>query len=175
MTVRDLPEIPFDPSRSPLRRQAESPAAAPLGLRPQARPSADPRARSGHLFPDGRPSQKMVSPSSPRAPHMLTQAPRAPLARRWAAALAAILLLLCAGGHTRVTSPSPREVPPEGDVAPEGAVAPGHALPPGPCRLAVLIIFDQMRADYLERWQPLWGDGGLRRLQAEGAWFTNCH
>jgi hypothetical protein len=41
--------------------------------------------------------------------------------------------------------------------------------------LAVLIIFDQMRADYLEHWQPLWGAGGFRRLQAEGAWFTNCH
>jgi hypothetical protein len=41
--------------------------------------------------------------------------------------------------------------------------------------LAVLLVFDQMRADYLERWRGLWGEGGFRRLQAEGAWFTNCH
>jgi hypothetical protein len=41
--------------------------------------------------------------------------------------------------------------------------------------LAVLIVFDQMRADYLERWRLLWGAGGFRRLQEEGAWFTNCH
>jgi hypothetical protein len=32
-----------------------------------------------------------------------------------------------------------------------------------------------MRADYLQRWQALWGEGGFRRLQTEGAWFTNCH
>jgi hypothetical protein len=31
-----------------------------------------------------------------------------------------------------------------------------------------------MRADYLERWRELWGKEGLRRLQEEGAWFTNC-
>jgi hypothetical protein len=37
------------------------------------------------------------------------------------------------------------------------------------------LVFDQMRADYLERWRELWGEGGIRRLQADGAWFTNCH
>jgi hypothetical protein len=42
-------------------------------------------------------------------------------------------------------------------------------------RLAVLIVFDQMRADYQERWQSLFGTGGFRRLQTEGAWFTNCN
>jgi hypothetical protein len=43
-------------------------------------------------------------------------------------------------------------------------------------RLAVVIVFDQMRGDYLERWQGLYAaDGGLRRLMNEGAWFQNCH
>jgi hypothetical protein len=42
-------------------------------------------------------------------------------------------------------------------------------------RLAVLLVFDQMRGDYLERWRPLFGPGGFRRLQGEGIWFTNCH
>jgi predicted AlkP superfamily pyrophosphatase or phosphodiesterase len=42
-------------------------------------------------------------------------------------------------------------------------------------RLAVLVIFDQMRGDYLQRWGDLFGDGGFRRLQKEGALFENCH
>src|SRR5438132_11456694 len=42
-------------------------------------------------------------------------------------------------------------------------------------RLAVLVIFDQMRGDYLSRWEKLFGERGFRRLQQQGAWFTNCH
>ena len=42
-------------------------------------------------------------------------------------------------------------------------------------RLVVLVVFDQMRADYLTRWQSLFEEGGLRRLQEQGAWFQNCH
>jgi predicted AlkP superfamily pyrophosphatase or phosphodiesterase len=42
-------------------------------------------------------------------------------------------------------------------------------------RLAVLVVFDQMRGDYLERWKDAFGDKGFRELQTEGAWFTNCH
>jgi predicted AlkP superfamily pyrophosphatase or phosphodiesterase len=42
-------------------------------------------------------------------------------------------------------------------------------------RLLVLIVFDQMRGDYPERWESLYGERGFRRLAKEGAWFTNCH
>jgi hypothetical protein len=42
-------------------------------------------------------------------------------------------------------------------------------------RLAVLVVFDQMRGDYLERWRKLYGKGGFRRLQEQGAWYRNCH
>src|SRR6266852_1723994 len=42
-------------------------------------------------------------------------------------------------------------------------------------RLAVLVVFDQMKADYLTRWQDLYDKEGFGRLQAEGAWFQNCH
>jgi hypothetical protein len=42
-------------------------------------------------------------------------------------------------------------------------------------RLAVLVVFDQMRGDYLTRWQPLFGPSGFARLQRDGAWFTRCH
>ena len=57
---------------------------------------------------------------------------------------------------------------------------PGPASPPGAAgperpRLVVLVIFDQLRGDYLERWQALFGDAGFRRLQEEGAWFQNCY
>jgi predicted AlkP superfamily pyrophosphatase or phosphodiesterase len=51
-------------------------------------------------------------------------------------------------------------------------------LPPradGRARLAVLIVFDQMRGDYLSRWHDLFGDDGFRRLMHDGAWFRNCH
>jgi hypothetical protein len=41
-------------------------------------------------------------------------------------------------------------------------------------RLAVLVYFDQMRGDYLSRWETLFGEGGFRRLESEGAWFQNC-
>ena len=42
-------------------------------------------------------------------------------------------------------------------------------------KLVVMVVFDQMRGDYLKKWQPLFADGGFKRLQTEGAWFTNCH
>ncbi len=42
-------------------------------------------------------------------------------------------------------------------------------------RLAVLVIFDQLRGDYLQRWQAQFGDDGFRRLLKDGAWFQNCH
>ena len=42
-------------------------------------------------------------------------------------------------------------------------------------KLAVLVVFDQMRGDFLERWRPLFGAGGFARLQTDGAWFTNCY
>jgi predicted AlkP superfamily pyrophosphatase or phosphodiesterase len=42
-------------------------------------------------------------------------------------------------------------------------------------KLLVLVVFDQMRGDYLQRWQELFAEGGFARLQKGGAWFTNCH
>ena len=53
--------------------------------------------------------------------------------------------------------------------------SPGRAAEVDKPRLLVLIVFDQLRADYLERWQSLFVDGGFARLQREGAWFTDCH
>jgi hypothetical protein len=55
-----------------------------------------------------------------------------------------------------------------------GRGAPAREAPARP-RLAVLVVFDQMRGDYLTRWQKYFGEGGFKRLAQEGAWFQNCH
>jgi hypothetical protein len=53
---------------------------------------------------------------------------------------------------------------------------PGERIvPPSGPRLAVVLVFDQLRGDYLDKWQKYFGDGGFKRLQSEGAWFSNCH
>ncbi len=59
-----------------------------------------------------------------------------------------------------------------------GAAAPPTTLQrgansPEPPRLAVIIVVDQMRADYVERYRNDW-TGGLKRLLDEGAWFRNA-
>jgi len=46
---------------------------------------------------------------------------------------------------------------------------------PAKPKLLVVIVFDQMRGDYIDRWQPLFGEDGFKRLQTKGAWFTDCH
>jgi len=48
-----------------------------------------------------------------------------------------------------------------------------HAAPADPPRLAVIIVVDQMRADYVDRFNADW-KGGLHRLVAEGAWFQQA-
>ncbi len=42
-------------------------------------------------------------------------------------------------------------------------------------KLAVLIVFDQMRGDYVEKWRPLFGPRGFQRIQKDGVWFPNCY
>jgi len=40
-------------------------------------------------------------------------------------------------------------------------------------KLVVVLVVDQMRADYVERFKGDW-TGGLKRLVTEGAWFTRA-
>jgi predicted AlkP superfamily pyrophosphatase or phosphodiesterase len=40
-------------------------------------------------------------------------------------------------------------------------------------KLVVLLVVDQMRADYVDKFLPQW-TGGLRRLVEQGAWFRNA-
>jgi predicted AlkP superfamily pyrophosphatase or phosphodiesterase len=56
------------------------------------------------------------------------------------------------------------------------ASATSHVQQPaagGPPRLMVILVVDQMRADYLEWYGPLLTKG-LHRLTEQGAWFTNA-
>jgi hypothetical protein len=53
--------------------------------------------------------------------------------------------------------------------------SPPPAEPAAQPRLAVLVIFDQLRGDYPTRWLKLYGTDGFRRLEQGGAWFQNCH
>jgi predicted AlkP superfamily pyrophosphatase or phosphodiesterase len=51
-----------------------------------------------------------------------------------------------------------------------------QSLPPeAKPRLILILVVDQMRADYLERFQDLFGDGGFRLLTQSGASFTHCN
>lgn len=44
---------------------------------------------------------------------------------------------------------------------------------PGRPNLVVLLVVDQMRADYLDRYGAHW-NGGLKRLMTDGAWYQNA-
>lgn len=47
------------------------------------------------------------------------------------------------------------------------------ASPPARPRLVVVLVVDQMRADYVEKFRGQW-TGGLKRLVEEGAWFRDA-
>jgi hypothetical protein len=58
------------------------------------------------------------------------------------------------------------------------ASSPARSDSPQPTKtpkLAVLVVFDQMRGDYLPRWRELFGEGGFRRMLDGGAWYSDCH
>lgn len=44
-----------------------------------------------------------------------------------------------------------------------------------PPKLLVLVVFDQLRGDYLQRWSDLFGNHGFKRLMQQGRWYTDCH
>lgn len=48
----------------------------------------------------------------------------------------------------------------------------GQAAPP---KLVVMLVFDQMRGDYLSRWKGEFGTGGFARLCSQGVWWDNAH
>lgn len=76
-------------------------------------------------------------------------------------------------GLAACTRPAPSPTPaPSPDPTP--APAPGESGK-AKVKLAVLVVFDQMRGDYLEKRRPLFGKDGFARIQNDGVTFTNCH
>lgn len=55
------------------------------------------------------------------------------------------------------------------------ADVPPGSVPPARVKVVVLVVFDQMKASYLEDWKPLFGPNGFNRLMNDGAWFANCN
>jgi predicted AlkP superfamily pyrophosphatase or phosphodiesterase len=53
------------------------------------------------------------------------------------------------------------------------ATSPKAAKPPQRPKLVVLLVVDQMRADYVDKFRFQW-TGGLKRLVEEGAWFREA-
>ncbi len=49
----------------------------------------------------------------------------------------------------------------------------GRAAPAAAPKLAVILVVDQMRADYVDRFQGEW-TGGLKRMVTQGAWFQQA-
>lgn len=40
-------------------------------------------------------------------------------------------------------------------------------------KLVVLVVFDQMRGDYLAKWAEHFGTGGFERIKKDGVWYSN--
>lgn len=64
---------------------------------------------------------------------------------------------------------------PQAEVPDQESEAAAKEPQPDRPRLAVLITIDQLRGDYLSRWNELFVRGGFQRLMSEGTWFRNCH
>src|SRR5713226_5858813 len=64
-------------------------------------------------------------------------------------------------------------VPPSLGQTPSPAPAPAIKKAPARPKLVVLLVVDQMRGDYVDKFLPQW-TGGLRRLVDEGAWFRDA-
>src|SRR5438105_14771887 len=57
------------------------------------------------------------------------------------------------------------------------ATGPDHVVGPGPDkprgRLVVLVVFDQMRGDYVAKWAEHFGPDGFERLKKDGVWYAD--
>lgn len=58
--------------------------------------------------------------------------------------------------------------------APTSSSGPAPDAPVEGGRLVVLVVFDQMRGDYLERWKEQFGADGFERIKRDGVWFSNA-
>lgn len=42
-------------------------------------------------------------------------------------------------------------------------------------RLVVVVVFDQMRGDYLKRWSAMFDSNGFERIKKDGVWYSDAH
>jgi predicted AlkP superfamily pyrophosphatase or phosphodiesterase len=77
-----------------------------------------------------------------------------------------IVVLLLALTLGPQSSDAQRQAPPRTSAAQLASARP---------KLVLLIVVDQFRYDYLERFGDLFGNGGFKRLMNEGALFTNAN
>lgn len=105
--------------------------------------------------------------------HCRAEKKRGPMLRanRNSSAVACLTFLRCTTAivalFTAVGSAHARS----GDAQPAPATSPRK--PAARPKLVVLLVVDQMRADYIDKFLPQW-TGGLRRLVSEGAWFRDA-
>ncbi len=81
-----------------------------------------------------------------------------------AGGLAAFFLANAAGAQTPHVAPPPHNNYPKPPVP---------VAPPAKPKLVVLLVVDQMRGDYVDKFKAQW-TGGLKRLVQEGAWFREA-
>jgi hypothetical protein len=78
---------------------------------------------------------------------------------------ALLVFILLLGGLFAAIRPRPGADP----------VPPAEYVRAPSVRLAVLVVFDQLRGDYIVKWREHFPPGGFRRMQDRGAWFADCH
>ena len=88
-------------------------------------------------------------------------------ARRTSGTLALIAAFLLAVLSLRVSAQTSNPPP-----KPSTAAAKSQARPARP-KLVVVLVVDQMRADYVDKFREHW-TGGLKRLTTQGAWLRNA-
>jgi hypothetical protein len=85
-----------------------------------------------------------------------------------------ILVLACTVSQGEAPADEEADTATESPVLSEAPATPGTPVTGDGPRLAVVLVVDQMRADYLDRFAHLF-DGGFARLLASGAVFTDAH
>ncbi|MDT7602673.1 MAG: hypothetical protein QOF61_670 [Acidobacteriota bacterium] len=96
-------------------------------------------------------------------------------AARVALALAVVLASLARAAAPQQQSATQTRRATAPPAASQTGAARRNDAPPARPRLVLLIVVDQFRADYLERFGDLFAQNGLRRLVGQGALWTNAN
>jgi hypothetical protein len=83
------------------------------------------------------------------------------------------------GGYFLLRPPEQKQAQhphPAPNAPPDDPNQPGAHPPTAPQgKLVVLVVFDQMRGDYISRWAEFYGPDGFERIKKDGIWFSECH